>query len=174
MSDAVIAAASARRLGLSDELDAERSMAMLLANYQRVTADPSKMGHLRFLLKHYAKESHPWQACYHDNFKRFGPKTAALCGVLKDTIRQRTDWRGHDNPHDAGSPGVGIAEADAPAHGDHNLKLSVFDVPDEVWALIDDVASQCDPCKVLFGLEPAPKPSATFLAALNEPLEVAA
>lgn len=172
MSDALLASASERRLELTAQAEQDQALGVLLANYQRVTADPRKMGYLRFLLKHYAKDPHPWRACYKDNFKRFGPKTKGLCGVLKDTIRQRTDWRGHDNPNDAGSPGVGIAEADAPAapawggHGP-NLKLSVLDVPDDVWAALEDLTRQCDPCRVLLGLDPAPQPSTDYLADLK-------
>src|SRR5579864_3380737 len=83
---------------------------LLLSNYQAVTANPRSMGYLRFLLKHYAKDPHPWRACYRDNLKRFGSKTPALCGVLKDSIRQNTHWRGHPEL-DHGSPGVGIGEA---------------------------------------------------------------
>lgn len=158
------AAASARRLDVVSDEESERALSLLLANYERVTADPRKMGYLRSLIKHYAKDPHPWKACYQDNFKRFGPKTAALCGVLKDTIRQRTDWRGHPAT-DAGSPGVAIAEADkgaAPAFGGHhNLKL---DIPDDVMEILLDLAETCDPCRVLYGLDQPPHPSATFLA----------
>src|SRR5205814_1069907 len=63
-------------------------------HYHAVTANPRSMGYLRSLLKHYAKKPHPWRECYKDNLKRFGPKTAGLCGVLKDTIRQSAGWRG--------------------------------------------------------------------------------
>lgn len=163
------AQASDRRLErlLDDETDTV--LRSLFANYQRVTANPRSMGYLRFLLKHYANQPHPWRACYKDNFKRFGPKTAGLCGVLKDTIRQRTDWRGKGpRPTDVGSPGVAIGEADAPAAppwgGHHNLKLSIPEIPDDVWAAIEDLTRQCNPCRVLLGLEDAPSPSADFLA----------
>src|SRR5271166_2052513 len=85
----------------------------LLANYQRVTANPRSMGYLRFLLRHYAKSPTPWRDCYKDNLKRFGPeKTKGLCGVLKDTIRQTTYWRGkagHSKVPDVGAPGVAVA-----------------------------------------------------------------
>lgn len=123
--------AAERRLENQIDDEIEGTLSTLLAHYDTVTANPRSMGYLRSLLKHYAKMPHPWRACYKDNFKRFGPKTAALCGVLKDTIRQSTHWRGHPAA-DVGSPGVGIAEADkgaAPAFGGHNnLKLDA-DLP---------------------------------------------
>lgn len=162
-----VALAAERRLELAGDEDSDRALATLLANYQRVTANPRSMGYLRFLLRHYAKSAHPWHDCYKDNFKRFGPKTAGLCGVLKDVIRQRTDWRGKGpRPTDVGDPGVAIGEADAPAAppwGGHH-KLSIPDVPNEVWAALEDVAKNCDPCRVLLGLDEAPSPSPDFLA----------
>lgn len=163
-----VAEASARRLERTSDENLDGALGLLLSNYQAVTANPRSMGYLRFLLAHYAKSAHPWHDCYKDNFKRFGPKTAALCGVLKDTIRQRTDWRGKGpRPTDVGSPGVAIADADAPAappFGGRNLKLEIPQVPDEVWAALEDVAANCNPCRVLLGLEDPPHPSEDFLA----------
>lgn len=243
------AAASARRLEPLEDTHLDANLHTLLANYQKVTSNPRSMGYLRFLIKHYAKSPTPWRDCYKDNFKRFGPKTPALCGVLKDTIRQRTDWRGKgprpgDNPGD--SPGVAIGEADkgaakppwgpwmhtklsdatpldvgdkvrrvdtiiaqfgpagtiakaytyqspdpsdtqngTPAYdvtwdngtsdfGMHGFQLrrvdaeamalAIPEIPDDVWATIEDVLHQCDPCRVLLGLDDAPMPSAEFLA----------
>lgn len=122
--------------------------------FHAVTADPKKMGYLRFLLKHYAKDPHPWTACYKDNFKRFGPKTAGLCGVLKDTIRQNADWRGKGpQPSDHGAPGVAIGEADAgaaPAWGGHHhdlsedRPLSLLDELDLEVGVVDHCASGLD------------------------------
>lgn len=154
----------------------------LLANYQRVTSNPRTMGYLRFLLKHYAKMAHPWHACVRDNMKRFGPgKTEALCGVLKDTIRQTTYWRhghgGHSKVPDAGAPGVAIGEADkgaAPAWGGHRHGLSerqvslldeldgefgVVDHTESVMDAIDVICTlgeHCDVYRVLLGLDEAP------------------
>jgi hypothetical protein len=169
-----VAEAAARRLERASDDDSDRALMMLLANYQAVTADPRKMGYLRSLLKHYAKSPTPWRDCYKDNLKRFGSKTPALCGVLKDLLRQRTDWRGKGpNPHDHGSPGVDIAESDkgdAPAWGGHHgLKLDVPSIPDEIWAVLEDVTRNCDPCRVLLGLDEAPHPSADVLALAATP-----
>ena len=169
MSDLLELAAEERITALEDE-QMDAALTTLLANYEHVTADKQKMSYLRFLLKHYAAKSHPWQACYKDNFKRFGPKTAGLCGVLKDTIRQNTHWRHgapagpHPDHPDSGSPGVGIAYADAAGskqwHGHAGLKLS----DDEAIALaaLIDAAEQCDPCRVLLSLDEAPAPSEYF------------
>lgn len=160
---------------LMSEIDGR--LELLLANYQRVTANPRSMGYLRFLLKHYAKDPHPWHACVRDNMKRFGPgKTEALCGVLKDTIRQTTYWRhghgGHSKVPDAGAPGVAIGEADkdaAPAWGGHrhlsmldelDIEFGVVDhthpVREAIGVLFDLCEAGCDVYRVLLGLEEAP------------------
>src|ERR1700747_3153568 len=165
-------AAAALRVEQARDDEIDKSLSLLLARYEAVTADKQKMSYLRFLLKHYSASEHPWTDCMKDNLKRFGSKTKGLCGVLKDVLRQNTHWRHgppvgpHAGHPDAGSPGVDIAYADAPGskqwHGHAGLKLS--DVPDEIWALLEDLTAQCDPCRVLLGLDPAPEPSATFLS----------
>jgi hypothetical protein len=166
-------AANERDEGLfMQEID--RRLDLLLSNYQGVTANPRSMGYLRFLLKYYAKKAHPWRECFKDNFKRFGPKTRGLCGVLKDTIRQQTHWRGHNNPKDHGAPGVAIGEADkgaAPAWGGHHLELEdgceldrafaaefpgVDEVPAEVFEILYQLAETCNVPNVLLGLEEPP------------------
>jgi hypothetical protein len=78
-------------------------------NYKQVS--PEAKHRLRGILRHYAKEPHPFRACVRDNRKRFGPRTEAVCAVVKDIIRDRTDWRGKNNPKDHGAPGVvGLSE----------------------------------------------------------------
>lgn len=49
---------------------------------------------LSSLKRYYAKKAHPFTACVRDNRKRFGPRTEALCAVMKDLIRRTTKWRG--------------------------------------------------------------------------------
>ena len=158
---------------LNETLD--KRLDLLLANYQGVTANPRSMGYLRFLLRHYAKSPTPWRDCYKDNLHRFGPeRTKGLCGVLKDTIRQTTYWRGktgHSKVPDVGAPGVAIAYADKeaanpPWHG--NSKLSELDmgemaVPEEVALILEDLGSQCDIFRVLIGLDEPPKPGELVL-----------
>lgn len=148
---------------LYDELD--RRIDLLLANYQKVESNPRSMGYLRFLLRHYAKDPHPWRACYRDNLKRFGPKTPALCGVLKDTLRGTTHWRGHPEL-DHGSPGVAIGEADkaaAPPWGGHkklsepSLDFGEMAMPEEVAQVLEDLNENCDVYRVLLGLDDPPE-----------------
>lgn len=150
---------------LSEELD--KRINLFLANYQKVTANPRSMGYIRFLLRHYAKSPTPWRDCYKDNLKRFGPeKTKGLCGVLKDMIRQTTYWRGkagHSKVPDVGAPGVAIAYGDKgaanpPWHGGGS-DLGEMAVPDDICLIMEDIGNQCDPYRVLIGLEDAPKPS---------------
>lgn len=138
---------------LGSELD--RRIELLLANYQRVTADPHKMGKLRGILRHYAKMEHPWRQCVADNTKRFGPDRAkAVCSVVKDTIRQSTDWRGHPG-RDHGSPGVVMAErgteefaAVAEANG--------IEIDGDIMIVLEDIASRCNPYRVIIGLDEPP------------------
>ena len=179
-----VAEASARRIELEVNTRIDGNLDLLLANYQAVTANPRSMGYLRFLLKHYSKSPTPWRDCYRDNLKRLGEKTPGLCGVLKDLIRQRTDWRhgAPKGPHpghpDIGSPGVAIGEADAPAApawgGHHDMKLSdegcdldrafmdefgVGEIPGEVFDLLSEIHSGLGVVgvrRILLGLDPIP------------------
>lgn len=143
--------------------DIDKSLELLLDNYQRVTANPRSMSYLKGLLKHYAKEEHPWRACYKDNLKRFGPeKTKAVCGVLKDIIRQNPYWRHgpHGKPKipDSGSPGVGIAEADSRAqhHSESKLDMGQLAMDEDIALVLEDLSENCDIFRVLIGLDEPP------------------
>lgn len=157
---------------LFDELDAR--LDLLLAHgddrFTHVTADPRKMGYLRFLLKHYAKSPHPWADCYKDNFKRFGPKTKGLCGVLKDVIRQNPDWRGkHPGAADIGAPGVAIGEADkgaAPAWGGHH---GLSDALDREFGAVDHTEALREATELLITLGENCKNIHRVLIGLDEP-----
>jgi hypothetical protein len=152
--------------------DIDKRLDLLLANYQRVTANPRSMGYLRFLLRHYAKSPTPWRSCYQDNLKRWGPeRTKGLCATVKDLIRQNTYWRhgapagphAKSAPFDVGAPGVTIAYADKgaanpPWHGGGH-DLGEMAVPDDICLIMEDLGKQCDPYRVLLGLDPAPNPS---------------
>lgn len=168
---------------LMAEIDSR--LELLLANYQRVTANPRTMGYLRFLLKHYAKSAHPFTDCVKDNMKRFGPgRTEGVCATLKDTIRQTTYWRhgkhGHSKVPDAGAPGVAIGEADkgaAPAwggHGGHHMaeerQITLLDELDGEFGVVDhcetiaeafemlaELGEHCDVYRVLIGLDEPPE-----------------
>lgn len=172
---------------LMSELDSR--LDLLLANYQRVTANPRSMGYLRFLLKHYAKDPHPFRACLKDNLKRFGPGRAEkVCAVIKDSIRQTVYWRhghgGHSRVPDTGAPGVAIAEADAPAanppwHGNRlsERPISLLDKLDaefgvrdhsadvlEAFNILFSIEEECDVYRVLLGLDEPPHPKEGYCA----------
>lgn len=63
--------------------------------FSRGTADvtPHDQYMLRNLMKYYAKSPTPFRSCMKDNTKRFGPRTAAICAVMKDLIMHTTKWR---------------------------------------------------------------------------------
>lgn len=171
---ASVAAASQARIDRQLAAEIDGRVTLLLSNYQAVTADPKKMAYLRPLLAHYAKDPHPFAACVKDNMKRFGPgRTEGICAVIKDTIRQTTGWRHGHNCHskvpDAGSPGVGIAEADkGAAHwGGHNMSLldhldGEIGVIDHSVGILDALHTiellgrSCDVYRVLLGLDEPP------------------
>lgn len=73
---------------------------------------PSDFDKLKPLMRHYAKEAHPFTACVRDNSKRWGVELAKKrCAVLKDLIRGRKDWRGKNNPKDVGvNPAIYASE----------------------------------------------------------------
>lgn len=79
---------------------------------QADTVGPGARHKLRGILRHYAKEKHPFRACVKDNRKRFGARVNAVCAVVKDIIRGTTKWRGHP-ALDHGAPGA-IAASELP------------------------------------------------------------
>jgi hypothetical protein len=111
--------------------------------------------------------------CYKDNLKRFGPKTKGLCGVLKDTIRQTTFWRGkagHSKTPDVGDPGYVIGEADkgaAPPWGGHRhlseLDMGEMAMPEDVALILEDLSERCDVYRVLIGLDEPPQSEMVLL-----------
>lgn len=93
MTDPDLRAAQLRRLGgdLDDELS--RTLGVIFAS-NADTVGPEAREKLRGILKHYAKNPHPFRACVRDNMKRFGPgRTEQVCATLKDIIRGTTRWR---------------------------------------------------------------------------------
>lgn len=74
---------------LSDELDLRLDV---LLSHSDVS--PDARAHLREILKHYAKNPHPFRACVRDNMKRFGPgQTEKVCATVKDMIKGTHKWR---------------------------------------------------------------------------------
>lgn len=102
-----------------------RKLDELLADADSVTPEDKRK--LRGILRHYAKQRHPFRACVRDNTKRFGKEGAErVCATLKDVIRGTTRWRGENNRNDRGAAGIaGLSEPDAPS------------IDDGVAALID-------------------------------------
>lgn len=50
--------------------------------------------HLQGLIDFYMKKPHPFEACVHDNTKRFGEEGAKrVCATLKDIGVGNTHWR---------------------------------------------------------------------------------
>ena len=104
MTDAQLKASQQARedVLLSDEID--RRLEIL---FSAKTVGPDARAHLRGILKHYAKEPHPFRACVKDNMKRFGPgRTEAVCATLKDIIKGTTRWRGHEDGIMASAPEI--------------------------------------------------------------------
>lgn len=84
------------------------------------TVGPEARQKLRGILRHYAKDPHPFRACVTDNMKRFGPgRTEAVCATLKDIIRGTTHWRGHPG---ADHGVVGLSDFD----GDQRWRLEIL------------------------------------------------
>jgi hypothetical protein len=101
------------------------------------TVGPHARHQLRFLLRYYAKQSHPFTQCTHDNMKRFGPnRTERVCAVLKDIIRGTTHWRQHPEL-DHGAPGAVLA-SDAPTMDDEVADLLLSLSESELEVLFSD------------------------------------
>ena len=89
---------------------------------------PEAKHKLRGILKHYAKERHPFTACVRDNTKRFGKDRAErICAVVKDIIWGTTKWRGKgDKSGEGPHPYTGMSEA--------------IEIDDETAGLIDTLS----------------------------------
>ncbi len=78
----------------------------LIELYEKIGLEeinPKAQHQLKGILKHYAKEPHPFTACVRDNTKRFGKDRAErICATIKDTIWGTTKWRGKHNPAGVG------------------------------------------------------------------------
>jgi hypothetical protein len=89
------------------------------------TVGPDARHKLRGILRHYAKDPHPFTACVRDNTKRFGPgRVDKVCAVVKDIIRGTTQWRGHP-ALDHGSPGAIAASEPTIDEETEQLLLSI-------------------------------------------------
>ena len=97
-----------RRLG--SEFDDQ--IAMLCSELQLEQMNPKAAHQLRGILKHYAKEKHPFTACVRDNTKKFGKDRAErICATIKDQIWGTTKWRGKgDKSGEGPHPYAGMSE----------------------------------------------------------------
>lgn len=131
------------------EAQREREHELLFADLDRVldrvfseadTVSPEARHKLRGILRHYAKDPHPFRACVKDNMKRFGPgRTEAVCATLKDMIRGTTHWRGHP-ADDHGSPGAIMASDQEPARLTNKQRVEVLaTLSDEDWTALEEV-----------------------------------
>lgn len=100
-----------KRVSLSDQID---QVVDRITFAEADSVGPDARSKLKGILKHYAKDPHPFRACVTDNMKRFGPgRTEAVCATLKDIIRGTTRWRGHPEL-DHGAPGAVTASDQDP------------------------------------------------------------
>lgn len=94
MTDAQLLLAQQARMDALLDQEIDRRLDVLLSEAD--TVGPDARHKLSGILKHYAKDPHPFTACVKDNMKRFGPgRTERVCATLKDIIRGTTKWRGH-------------------------------------------------------------------------------
>jgi hypothetical protein len=101
VSDAVLTQARAKRDDLLLDEEIDRRLDIL---FSAKDVGPEAREHLKGILKHYAKNPHPFRACMKDNMKRFGPgRTEKVCATLKDMIRGTTKWRHGGHGHVAAS-----------------------------------------------------------------------
>lgn len=118
MTDVQLAAAQAAREDrlLGEEID--RRLDVLLSAED---VGPAARAQLSAILKHYAKDPHPFRACVRDNMKRFGPgRTEKVCATLKDMIRGTTRWRNTD----------GVAASDTPEI-DSEIEAVLLAIPED-------------------------------------------
>lgn len=121
MSDAQLLLAQQARIAALYDEELDRHLDVLLSEAD--TVGPDARSKLKGILKHYAKDPHPFTACVKDNMKRFGPgRTERVCATLKDIIRGTTHWRGHP-ASDHGS--VGMAEPI-----DEDVERLLLSIPD--------------------------------------------
>lgn len=125
MIDAALLEAQQAREARVWEEAFERDFEILMSNADAV--GPDARHKLKGILRHYAKDPHPFRACVRDNTERFGPgRVEKVCAVLKDIIRGTTKWRGHP----AADHGVGGAFA-APPEIDSETERLLLSLDDE-------------------------------------------
>lgn len=126
MSDTQLALAQQARMDVLYDEELDRHLDVLLSEADAV--GPAARNKLKGILRHYAKDPHPFRACVKDNMKRFGPgRTERVCATLKDIIRGTTRWRGHPSA-DHGASGIAGALAEPL---DEDVEALLLSIPDE-------------------------------------------
>lgn len=122
VTDTSLALAQQARLDVLFDEELDRHLDVLLSEAD--TVGPEARNHLKGILRHYAKDPHPFRACVKDNMRRFGPgRTERVCATLKDIIRGTTRWRGHPA---ADHGAAGLAEP-----MDEEVERLLLSIPDE-------------------------------------------
>ncbi len=140
--------AQLRRMGVrkpaparTPDLDSELDRVFGLVFSEADSVGPEARTKLRAVLKHYAKEAHPYRSCVVDNTSRFGPgRTEAICATLKDIIRGTTQWRGHPN-EDHGSPGLTASDIGSYSLTDEEKRQLLTALSDEDLNALEEAAT---------------------------------
>jgi hypothetical protein len=120
---------------LRDYLD----VALAMTGFSKGTANvtPADRHKLLPILRHYAKDPHPFTSCVRDNRKRFGPRAEAICAVVKDLIVGNTRWRGKGKVY---TPRA-LAASEV-SYEDMVAEFALKSVPDEFVAFLEEVTEE--------------------------------
>lgn len=139
--------AQLRRMGIpkvatapAATLDSELDRVFGLVFSEADAVGPEARDKLRAVLKHYAKEAHPYRACVVDNTKHFGPgRTEGVCATLKDIIRGTNQWRDHPDEHH-GTPGLTASDISSHSLSDDDKRQLLTALSDEDLQALEAVA----------------------------------
>lgn len=108
------------------------------------TVGPAARNKLKGILKHYAKQTHPFSQCVRDQVKHGLSESHAKgrCGTLKDIIWGTTKWRGKDNPKGVG-PHAYASMSECPIEMDEETGRLVDMLGElELWDLLGLVLAE--------------------------------
>jgi len=135
VTDPELARAQAARLAVIDPpkpVDEQIDAILTRIFSEADTVGPHAREKLSGILKHYAKDPHPFRSCVTDNMKRFGPgRTEKVCATLKDLIRGTTRWRHQTNMSDQEPVEITLTQQE---------RLEVLaSLSDEDWTALEEV-----------------------------------